>query len=146
MNKWMKIATGYLGFSMFMFGMLKFFQPFKGWYTVQITQSELPFSTLSYWSGQLGEIVVGGLFIYFMLRKVKVQNSPYRLLFTLGNMAIVGMMLVAFYVHFHPNVPADVLPLKIKPPFVPGFFMAVALLNLVLLRKTAASNERDKRH
>ncbi len=39
-------------------------------------------------------------------------------------------MLVAFYVHLHLRVPASVLPLKIRPPFIPGFFLVLALVNI----------------
>ena len=59
MKKTAAIITAFLGISMFMFGVLKFIDPFKTWYVTQVTKSELPFPSLSYWSGQLGEIVVG---------------------------------------------------------------------------------------
>ena len=45
------------------------------------------------------------------------------------------MMLVAFYIYVHPNVPADVLPLKISPPFIPGLFLVLAILNLYLKKR-----------
>ncbi len=134
MNRISKIISGFLGVSMFMFGILKFVNPFKGWYITQVESSELPFQTLSYWFGQLGEIFVGLLFLLLVFRSktfVKAQKTQF---FTLANLATVVMMLVAVYVHLHPNVPHDVLPLKIKPPVIPIFFGVLPVVNWVFFR------------
>ena len=37
-----KVLSLFLGVWMFMFGFLKFFQPFRGWFDIQIQQSHLP--------------------------------------------------------------------------------------------------------
>jgi hypothetical protein len=42
-------------------------------------------------------------------------------------------MAVAIYVHLQPEVPASVLPLGIRPPLIPLFFMLLAGLNLFQL-------------
>ncbi len=135
MKKSVKIITGYLGISMFMFGVLKFVNPFKGWYTVQVSASELPFPTLSYWAGQLGEIAVGVAFIFLLFRYKKLAATTVSRFLTLGNLTIIAMMAVAIYVHLHPNVPAEVLPLKINPPYIPSFFIALPIVSLYLQRK-----------
>lgn len=130
-----RIITGFLGISMFMFGILKFVNPFKTWYTAQITLSELPFPTLSFWGGQIGEIVVGVLFLYILFFNTKIPNKISNSIFVLSNLGVIMMMIVAFYVHLHPNVPADILPLKISPPFIPGVFLGLAILSLYLKNK-----------
>lgn len=130
MKKPIRIISGFLGISMFMFGILKFVNPFKTWYTLQVEYSELPFPVLSYWAGQIGEIVVGGLFLALTFLNTDLREKRAGRLFLLGNITIIIMMLAAFYVHYNPNVPADVLPLKIRPPFIPGFFLVLALINI----------------
>lgn len=116
---------------MFMFGFLKFFDPFKSWYTTQVTASELPLQTISYWAGQLGEMAFGAAFLFLVWKGFQSQ----RWLFHLANAGVIVMMLVALYVHQHPAVPADVLPMKIKPPFIPLAFALAAVANGYLGRK-----------
>lgn len=136
MNKSVKVITGFLGISMFMFGVLKFVNPFKNWYSQQIFLSDFPLPILSYWMGQLGEIIVGVAFIFLLFNHKKISSLKLNLIFNLGNFSIIIMMLVAFYVHAHPNVPADVLPLKISPPYIPGFFLLLAIANIYFKTKT----------
>ena len=57
--------------------------------------------------------------------------KSYNILTGLSFFIVVIMMLTGVYVHLHPNVPADVLPLKIKPPYIPIFFLLVAFSNLI---------------
>lgn len=133
MNKTSKTLSIFLGASMFAFGTLKFINPFKNWYTVQVQQSELPFEQFSYWSGQVGEILVGMLFLFLVYRGKQV--AKYSMWFFLANFLTISMMIVAIYVHMHPGVPNDVLPLKIKPPVIPLFFIGLPLLNLFMSRK-----------
>src|SRR5690606_8562296 len=102
------------------------------WYTAQIIQSDLPFQTLSYWSGQVGEIIVGIIFLILFFFKSKFPPHMYTKLFYIGNILIFFMMMIAFYVHLHPNVSSDVLPLKIKHPYIPGIFLFFAMLNIFL--------------
>lgn len=130
MTKTNKIITGILGISMFMFGILKFINPFKDWYSAQVIKSELPFPTLSFWSGQIGEILFGVLLLYILFINTEISKKNFNRIFLLGNMSIIVMMIVAFYVHIHPNVPAEILPLKISPPYIPGIFLFLAILNL----------------
>ena len=119
---------------MFMFGILKFVNPFKSWYVTQVETSELPFEQLAYWAGQIGEIVVGAIFLLLVFRRKSLALSVYSQLFTLANVATVVMMVVAVYVHLHPNVPNEVLPLKIKPPVIPVFFGVLPVINWTLFK------------
>jgi hypothetical protein len=48
-------------------------------------------------------------------------------------LGLIVNMCVAIYVHLQPNVPAEVLPLGIKPPFIPLSFLALAVWELVLV-------------
>ncbi|TDS13577.1 hypothetical protein DFQ03_2871 [Maribacter caenipelagi] len=132
MTKANKIITGILGLSMFTFGVLKFINPFKYWYSTQIIKSELPFPTLSYWSGQMGEILIGLSLFFVLFFDSKTSKKNFKRIFTLSNLSIVIIMVIAFYVHLHPNVPSEVLPLKISPPYIPGIFLFLAILNLYL--------------
>ncbi|MTI38935.1 hypothetical protein [Fulvivirga lutimaris] len=144
MKKSVKSISLFLGISMFAFGMLKFIDPFKSWYTTQVVMSELPFQQLSYWSGQLGEILSGLIFLLLVLYRHKISPKKLTLSLIINNVAIAFMMLVAFYVHIHPNVLNDVLPLKIKPPFIPAFFFALAILNIWLEKRQYTTNDNNE--
>ena len=135
MKKTATIITAFLGISMFMFGVLKFIDPFKTWYVTQVTKSELPFPSLSYWSGQLGEIVVGLALILTLFPSIFKNRNRIWILFLVGNLLIIPMMLTAVYVHMQPAVPESALPLQIRPPFIPGFFLVLACINIYLGKK-----------
>ena len=128
--KYIKVSSWFLGVSIFMFGILKFFDPFKSWYQVQINNSGL--GNLSYAMGIMGEIVVGFTIISALIFREKLSEVVYKSLLKVAFGMIAFMMIVAVYVHIHINVPAEVLPLKIKAPIIPIFFMAIALTNLGL--------------
>jgi len=113
-----------LGIQMFMFGFLKFFEPFRGWFNVQIHQSHLPHEAIL--AGKLTEMLTGLLFLLpwvwrSLTAEVKDQSvlAACFLLFT--------QMVVAIYVHLQPGVPASVLPLGIKPPVIPGTVLLLGL-------------------
>jgi len=130
MQKTSKSITAFLGISMFIFGVLKFVNPFKTWYYIQVEKSELPFQFFSYWSGQLGEIVVGIMLIISLFPTI-IQHINHREMLRLSaNVLIIIMMATAFYVHLHPEVPESVLPLRLRPPFIPGLFLVLAVLNI----------------
>lgn len=127
--KYTKVTTWFLAISMFMFGILKFVNPFKGWYTVQVSNSGL--GELSYAMGIMGEIAVGITLFVCLIYGQRISMKSYNILTGLSFFIVVIMMLTGVYVHLHPNVPADVLPLKIKPPYIPIFFLLVAFSNLI---------------
>lgn len=135
MNKPTKRISLFLGVSMFAFGTLKFLDPFKLWYTTQIVTSDLPFQQWSYWAGQLGEILCGLVFILLPLFEQRIPTKINKTIFYINNIAIALMMVVAVYVHLHPHVPSDVLPLKIKPPIIPSIFLMISLINIRLYQR-----------
>jgi uncharacterized membrane protein YphA (DoxX/SURF4 family) len=120
-----KALSLFLGILMFTFGFLKFFQPFYGWFEIQIQQGHLPQeSTLA---GKLGEMVVGCLLVLPWLRRsLTIKSRDQLILFAC--LMLVVQMCVAIYVHLQPQVPASVLPFGIKPPVIPGVVLLLALL------------------
>ena len=118
---------------MLAFGVLKFVNPFKEWYSVQVTNSGL--SEYSYWLGIAGEITVGITLIGILVYKQKISEKTFNVIVVAGSRIIIIMMIVGIFVHLQPKVPADVLPLKIKPPYIPGFFLLLALTNIILTRR-----------
>jgi hypothetical protein len=125
-----------LGLAIFMFGFLKLFDPFNTWFHIQIAESGLP--PLSIPLGIAGEMSVG---VGLLLATAFSARSPVfsRRIIALASAALIVNMAVAIYVHLQPQVPAGVLPLGIKPPFIPAIFMFLAALNLVEIYR---SNER----
>ena len=133
--KAIRIISASLGFSIFMFGIVKFVNPFKGWYSVQIMNSGMDESL--YWLGITGEISAGLLFLGSVLFRNKLSKKVFRLTIILASAMVIMIMVTAIRTHLHPNVPADVLPLKIKPPFIPGFFLLLAIADMVLISRIA---------
>jgi len=101
---------------MFLFGLLKFFPPISGWFHTQITNSGLPLISIPF--GKFTEMLVGLMFLMpwvsdgFSFQRRRQINI-------VASLILISQMLVATYVHLQPNVPAAVLPLGIKPPFIP---------------------------
>lgn len=127
--KTVKYISLFLGVNIFMFGFLKFFHPFSDWIAIQIDKSGLPDPAVYF--AIFGELLTGIAFVipffpgYFKKHKV--------LLITAANATLVIMMSVAIYVHSQPNVPADVLPLKMKGPQIPLTFLLGAIVNQYLI-------------
>jgi len=135
-----KVLSLFLGVLMFLFGFLKFFQPFHGWFEVQIQQSHLPHEAIL--AGKLGEMVTGILFLLPWLRRsltAKIKD----LLLLLASSMLVFQMGTAIYVHLQPQVPASVLPLGIKTPVIPAFVLLLALLSAFDVWKQLQAN-REK--
>ncbi|WP_156764074.1 hypothetical protein [Mycobacterium sp. 852002-50816_SCH5313054-b] len=131
-NKILKYNSMFLGSMMFSFGFLKLFDPFRTWFDVQITKSGLP--RLSIPMGIAGEISIG----LSLLSASRLQRKPSKLFSPIVSAASAGLianMGGATYVHLHPEVPANVLPLKIKPPFIPLSLMFLAAVNLFQLSR-----------
>ena len=117
---------------MFMFGFLKFFNPFKQWYSVQISGSGL--GNAAYVMGIAGEMIVGATFVYTLVRWHALTNKQTSMLLTIASALVIIIMITGVYVHLQPAVPAEVLPLKIKPPYIPTLFMLLALGNIWSVR------------
>jgi hypothetical protein len=112
---------------MFTFGFLKYFEPFRTMFDVQITKSDLP--RLSIPMGKIAEMAIGlGLLLPSVFRQ-KFSNLYGPIVFVASAGLVVNMG-VATYVHLQPEVPASVLPLGIKPPFIPLFVLFLAAVNL----------------
>lgn len=142
--KYTKMTTWFLAVAMFMFGILKFVNPFKAWYSVQIENSGL--GQTAYVMGIVGEITVGVVLLGCLIYKQQLGKKWYDLVTTMALITIIIMMLTSAYVHGHPNVAADVLPLKIKPPYIPAFIIIIAgtiIYVTVRSRKTTAPKNRD---
>lgn len=110
---------------MFMFGLLKFFQPIRGWFDVQIQQSHLPHEAIL--AGKLTEMLTGVLFLLPWVWRSLAAKSKDRILL-MACFILFTQMVVAIYVHLQPQVPASVLPLGIKTPVIPAFVLLLGLL------------------
>jgi hypothetical protein len=119
-----KALSLFLGVLMFTFGFLKFFQPFSGWFDIQIQMSHLPHETLL--PGKLGEMVTGVLFFLPWFRKSLTAKNRDQLLL-IACLTLFTQMCVAIYVHLQPQVPASVLPLGIKTPVIPAVVLLLGL-------------------
>src|SRR5215831_9397843 len=114
-----------LGSLMLPFGFLKCVNPtIDGWFHVQIQQSHLPHSAIL--MGKIAEIVTGILFLRPRFRQWSAQWENRILLIACSSLFLV--MLVAVYVHLQPGVPAEVLPLGIKPPVIPLFVLFLGVM------------------
>jgi hypothetical protein len=120
-----KILSLVLGIQMFTFGFLKYFQPFRGWFDVQIQQSHLPHESIL--AGKLTEMLTGVLFLLpWAWRSLSAKHKNQILL--LACFILFTQMAVAIYVHLQPGVPAGVLPLGIKPPIIPCTVLLLGIL------------------
>ncbi|MEN9684961.1 MAG: hypothetical protein RLZZ28_747 [Bacteroidota bacterium] len=138
--KYTKISSWFLAISMCMFGVLKFVNPFKSWYRVQVTNSGL--GQIAYSMGIMGEIAVGVTLFLCLIYAKSIPTKLTALLKGISFFTVIIMMLTGVYVHLNPNVPADVLPLKIKPPYIPVFFLLIALSNIVLLLRNVLKTKQ----
>ncbi|WP_156659789.1 MULTISPECIES: hypothetical protein [unclassified Mycobacterium] len=130
-SKILKYNSMFLGSTMFLFGFLKFFEPFRTWFDVQISKSGLP--RLCIPLGVAGEISIG-LSLLSAAHFGRETSNLFGPIASAASAGLIANMGGATYVHVHPEVPANVLPLKIKPPVIPLIFMLLATVNLVQLQ------------
>jgi hypothetical protein len=110
---------------MLTFGVLKCVNPtIDGWFHVQIQQSHLPHSAIL--MGKIAEIVTGTLFLLPRFRPWPARLEGRILLLACSSLFLE--MLVAVDVHLQPGVPAEVLPLGIKPPVIPLFVLLLGVM------------------
>jgi hypothetical protein len=122
-----------LGLIMLTFGFLKVVRPtIDGWFHVQIQQSHLPHSAILLGKG--AEIMTGVLFVLPRFRPSPARWEGRILLLACSSLFLE--MLVAVYVHLQPGVPAEVLPLGIKPPVIPLFVVALDVMVAVSALRT----------
>jgi hypothetical protein len=129
-NRVLNYNSRFLGTVILMFGLLKFFEPFDTWFHIQIAKSGLP--PLAVPLGIAGEISIGLSLLLASSYRQK-NKSLFVPIVGLASAGLIVNMAVAVYVHLQPEVPASVLPLGIKPPFIPLGFMLLAGLNLFQL-------------
>ena len=134
-----RLLSGLLGAFLLLGGVAKFFLPFTDMFAQQIALSQLPFPALSAFGGQAGEITAGIILLGYFVGWQRLQGPISDLIFALTTLLVVIIMLVAVYVHLHPDVPAEVLPFQSKPPVLTVIVMALAILNGWLRRKTRLS-------
>lgn len=128
MSRLVNLLSLLLGVLMFAFGFLKFFQPFHGWFDMQIQQSHLPHQAIL--AGKLTEMLTGLLFVLpFCVPSLSWRNKS--LVVLAACFLLFTQMAVAIYVHLQPGVPASVLPLGIKPPIIPCTVLLLGLLTAV---------------
>jgi len=136
-----KVLSLFLGVLMFLFGFLKFFQPFRGWFDIQIQHSHLPHEAIL--AGKLGEMVTGSLFLLPWLRRSLTVKSRDQILLV-ACLILVAQMGTAIYVHLLPQVPASVLPLGIKAPVIPIVVLLLGLLTpFAVWKERRAEKARD---
>jgi hypothetical protein len=121
-----KILSIFLGALMFPFGFLKFFPPFSHWFHTQIVNAGLPLISIPLGIGT--EMLVGLMFLTSWLSSA-FSFQWRRQINIVASLILISQMLIATYVHLQPNVPAGVLPLGIKPPFIPLTVLVLAALN-----------------
>jgi len=139
MKKSVKIITGILGVLMFLPGLNKFFEPAQTKFLNQIVLSELPFTTFTYWLAIIGEVAVGLVLIFLAFFEKKIDTDLRSKIFYLAHFVVFFMMLVAIYVHLHPDVPAEILPIA-KPPYMPVAYLFIVGINLLLNKKGTNSH------
>lgn len=130
-----RAITIFLSFFMLVPGMVKFLEPFRTFYTKQILLSELPFPALSYWSGQIGEIITGLILLYLIFMSNKINYRWRDLLFFSAHLIVTSILLVSLYVHYHPAVPAEILPFESKPPYLSFLMLILIPVNIKLVQK-----------
>ena len=127
-----------LGVWMFTFGFLKFFQPIRGWFDVQIQQSHLPHQAIL--AGKLTEMLTGILFLLPWVWRSLTAKSKDQILLT-ACLILFSQMSVAIYVHLQPGVPAAVLPLGIKLPIIPAIVLLLGLVTAFDVLKQLRAEE-----
>ena len=113
---------------MFAFGVLKFMNPFKGWFHTQLITSGI--GDFAWPFGVSTEIITGLILIAPLIFKNEMYPRRFFAFITCGSGLVVLTMIMAVYVHLQPNVPADVLPLGIKPPIIPLSVLILAAANI----------------
>ena len=87
--------------------------------------------------------MASGLFLASCFRQT-IPNL-YRPIVFVTSAGLIVNMGIATYVHLQPEVPANVLPLGIKPPFIPLFVMFLAAVNLYQLYQEAVIDNPNGR-
>ena len=129
--KSLKIRSWILGVFMFMFGTLKLaIHTIGGWFHTQLITSGI--GDFAWPFGVGTEIIAGLILLGALIFEDKMSARRFFTFIISGSFLVVGTMIVAVYVHLQPNVPANVLPLGIKPPVIPVSVLILAASDMVL--------------
>ncbi len=131
--KSLKIRSWLLGAFMFVFGTLKLVNPIRGWFHVQLITSGI--GDFAFPFGVGAEIITGLLLIGALVLNGKLSPGRFFTAIIIGSVLVVFTMITATYVHLQPRVPANVLPLGIKPPIIPLSVMVLAIANILYTAK-----------
>lgn len=129
-----RIITYYLGAILLVSGSVKFVEPFKVMFRTQIEKSLLPLPDFAFVAGQASEILFGFLLLMLPMMWSRLPETVADRLLLLGHLAVMGIMLLAVYVHLHPAVPAEILPMEEKTPYLAGFTLMMVIVNAVIYR------------
>tara|TARA_R110002095_G_scaffold211041_1_gene198757 strand:+ start:155 stop:427 length:273 start_codon:yes stop_codon:yes gene_type:complete len=80
----------------------------------------------------LGELTAGGTLLLLLILWKRFSAEIAHGAFYLAQLLIAMIMLVAVYVHLHPDVPAEVLPLQSMPPILTLIILSLAGVNSFL--------------
>ena len=125
----LKIRSWLLGSFMFSFGALKLIDPFARWFHTQLINSGIGDFAFPFAVGT--EITTGLILLGALIFKSNISGSRFNTLVMAGSLLVVATMITAIYVHLQPNVPANVLPLGIKPPIIPVSVLILAVVNVI---------------
>jgi len=131
--KFLKTRSWILGIFMFLFGALKLINPFNGWFHTQLITSGIGGFAFPFGVG--AEIIAGLILLVTLIYKDKILPRRFFTFIVFGSGLVVVIMITAIYVHLQPNVPANVLPLGIKPPVIPLSVLILAATNILLTIK-----------
>lgn len=135
MNKSNKIISLIVGLLILLPGLAKFIKPFDTFIFEQLYLTGIPFPEIMQYMVKFSEVTVGLTLIYLAVKGSKISPNIRSIAFYLTHLTIIGMMLVATYVHLHPNVPAEILPMEVKPPFMPIFYLLIVFVNIFLFKR-----------
>ncbi|MFT5779929.1 MAG: hypothetical protein ACI837_002889 [Crocinitomicaceae bacterium] len=135
MTKSVRIITSILASLMLFAGVVKFFEPIKTNFYFQIRESQLPFPTFSQWAGQFGEIAVGLTLFMLVFFWKKIPSTIGTKVFYISNILVIFILAVTIFVHVHPSVQAEILPMKSKPPFISIFMLLLVGVSLFLHKR-----------
>ena len=138
-----RMMSALMGTAMLTFGILKFFHPFKDWYGAQVSGSGM--GPIAYFMGIGGEILAGLLFAIALLFRRSLPGALTRRIAGAASVLVMVLMATGIYVHLQPGVPASVLPMNIKPPYLPAGLGLMAVIHLWLLSRQAGLSSRKLR-
>ncbi len=123
---------------MLMPGLAKFTEPFITMLATQLDKSGLPFPEFTFHMVRISEIVVGLTLLALAFYGKRLSAALRDKVFYGANGVVGIMMLVALYVHLHPDVPAEVLPFESKPPVLTVVYLILVATNIYLYTKKQA--------